>query len=341
MGSVVRLRSTCAPRAAFQEAPGQQNLQHAGLEFSLLHPQRVGSAPCARYDRALVEKRFFWMFLPTGFQRSCIALATTVALAGCASLPNRTPPLVNYQPEAFNASAYTRHYMAHAPRTCEASRRALLSQGYVVNSASTDQVTARKYFQPFPDHHVQLEFRVVCATDGDGSGGSTVFVNGLKDQYLVRKAKESASVGVGGIGSLSLPLEGNLDSMVKVSSETVTSPELYERFFELIGEHLARAGDADGGTSAAASAAAQAKAPPPAPAPQAPTVLILQSATAAPLGASVVWPVAAVEPAGPSGTAAPVAPVPGAATAVPAPSATAVVPRAPVPVSAASAALGS
>ena len=236
--------------------------------------------------------------------------------------------------------------MAHAPRTCEASRRALLSQGYVVNSSSAEQVTARKYFQPFPDHHVQLEFRVVCAADGDGTGGSTVFVNGLKDQYQVRKGKESASLGVGGIGSLSLPLEGDLESMVKVSSETVTSPELYDRFFELIGENLARAGDGESAPSAAASAPAQAKAAPAVPAPP-PTVVILQPAPGAPLGGSVVWPLGAVKPAAPAGVTGTVtladspAPAAEAPASAPAPAAATLTPAAPTPVSAASAALGS
>ena len=180
------------------------------------------------------------MLIHTCLRRASLACAT-LALGACASLPNRPTPLVNYQPESFGANAYAKHYGTHAPRTCEAARRALLSQGYIVSAASADQVVARKYFQPFADHHVQLEFRVVCATDGDGSGGSTVFVNGLKDQYVLRKAKESASLGVGGIGSLSLPLEGSLDSMVKVASETVTDAALYARFFELVHGYLDRA----------------------------------------------------------------------------------------------------
>ena len=49
-----------------------------------------------------------------------------------------------------------------------------------------------------------------------------------------------ASLGVGGIGSLSLPVEGSLDSMVKVSSETVDDATLYQRFFELLGQYLDR-----------------------------------------------------------------------------------------------------
>ncbi|MFT3780013.1 MAG: DUF2242 domain-containing protein [Ottowia sp.] len=175
--------------------------------------------------------------------RRGLLAAATLALTACASLrPSQPVPLVGYQPESFDASAFSRHYAAQPASTCEAARRALLSQGYVVTAALPDQVTARKYFQPDVEHHVQLEFRVVCAPEIDGSA-SVAFASGLKDQYVMRKAKDSASVGVGGIGSLSLPIEGGMDALVKVSSETVTDGGLYERFFELVGLHLARAAE--------------------------------------------------------------------------------------------------
>lgn len=45
---------------------------------------------------------------------------------------------------------------------------------------------------------------------------------------------------MGGLGSLSLPVEGSMDSMVKVASETVTDAALYRRFFELLGTYLDR-----------------------------------------------------------------------------------------------------
>ena len=70
--------------------------------------------------------------------------------------------------EAFDASTHARHYAAPPERTCEAARRALLSQGYVVTAATAQEVTARKYFQPDAQHHVQMEFRVVCAPEGQG-----------------------------------------------------------------------------------------------------------------------------------------------------------------------------
>lgn len=184
------------------------------------------------------------------FRRAALALAPC-AMAGCAGLSNAPVPLVNYQPEAFAGTAHVRHFKVDPARTCEAARRALLSQGYVVALTQPDQVTAKKYFQPSAEHHVQLEFRVVCAAEGDEDDASVTFVSGLKEQYVVRKLKESASLGVGGIGSLSLPLEGSLDSMVKVGSETVTEPALYQQFFDLMGQYLGSA--APPGPSASAA----------------------------------------------------------------------------------------
>lgn len=157
-----------------------------------------------------------------------------LVLQGCSNLGRSPATLLGYQPEAFDATTHVRHYLGTPARTCEAARRALLSQGYVVTAAAEDGVTARKYFQPDAEHHVQLEFRVVCAPEGVRPVSSVAFASGLKEQYIVRKAKESASLGVGGIGSLSLPVEGSMDSMVKVASETITEAGVYDRLFTLM-----------------------------------------------------------------------------------------------------------
>ena len=177
---------------------------------------------------ASIGRRAVWALVP-------------LTLAACANLPGKPVELVDFQPETFDSTAHSRHFATSPALACEAARRTLLSQGYVVTSTKPEQVSGRKYFQPAPEHHVEMEFRVVCAPEQGDNDRAVVFVSGLKEQYVVRKVKESASLGVGGIGSLSLPLEGGMDTMVKVASETVTEPELYQRFFELVGEYLAAA----------------------------------------------------------------------------------------------------
>jgi hypothetical protein len=84
-----------------------------------------------------------------------------------------------------------------------------------------------------------------------------VFVSAVQDRYALKKSPTSASVGVGALGSVSLPFGSNDDSLVKVASSTVTDAEFYRRFFQRLQQYL----PADGGKPAARGAA-----PEPAPA---------------------------------------------------------------------------
>jgi hypothetical protein len=169
-----------------------------------------------------------------------LGLLSALVLAGCGSTSRR----VSYEPEDFDSTTtHTRNYAATEGQTCEAARRALLSQGYMVTAANADLVTGRKSFQPAAEVHVEVEFRVVCAREGgkSGKGGkqSTVaFATALQDRYGIKKVNNSASVGVGAFGSLSLPFAGSDDAMVKVASETLTDERFYDRFFTLMDRFL-------------------------------------------------------------------------------------------------------
>lgn len=167
-----------------------------------------------------------------------LGLVSALVLAGCGSSARR----VTYEPEDFDSTTtHTRNYAASEAQTCEAARRALLSQGYMVTAANADLVTGRKSFQPAAEVHVEVEFRVVCAREGGGRKGrqSTVaFATALQDRYGIKKVNNSASLGVGAIGSLSLPFAGSDDAMVKVASETLTDERFYDRFFTLLDRFL-------------------------------------------------------------------------------------------------------
>ena len=175
-----------------------------------------------------------------GVARVLAAAGVSGVLAGCG-----TPVKVFPSQEQFgSANTYSRLFDASAAQTCEAARRALLSQGYIINTASTDLVEGRKSFQPDAEAHLRMEIRVVCATDGpgsaDGAAGkvSLAFVTALQDQYALKKSNNSASLGVGAFGSVSLPFSSSSDSMVRVGSETITSDAFYNRFFELVRRYL-------------------------------------------------------------------------------------------------------
>lgn len=176
------------------------------------------------------------------------AAALAVLLAACS-----TPGPSVYQHETFSSSStYSHDYRAGTAAACEAARRALLSQGYMIDPADGDrpeQLRGRKSFQPAADAHVEIRFNVVCVADVSAGrpGRSTVFVNALQDRYALKKVNSSASLGVGAIGSVSLPFAGGGDSLVKVGSETIAAGEFYDRFFALIERYLVLdADDAEG-----------------------------------------------------------------------------------------------
>ncbi len=168
---------------------------------------------------------------------SAASLAAVLAgLSGCAAIVNRSP--VPVQEHFGSTTTFSRTFGATPGETCEAARRALLSQGYVINSATKDLVHGRKNFQPGSETHIEMEIRVVCAPE-TRSGKSTLgFVTAQQDRFALKKSNNSASLGVGALGSVSLPFSASDDSMVRVASETIASEEFYERLFALIGRFL-------------------------------------------------------------------------------------------------------
>lgn len=159
---------------------------------------------------------------------SCGALAL---LCACSSTPK---PL--YQSEQFDSktSPFARNFNVGAAATCQAARRALLSQGYMTTSTRFDLVDGTKNFQPDGDSHVTIEFHVVCTSDDPDSTNGTAYVSAVQDRYTLKKTSTSASVGLSVLGSLSLPIGSSDDSMVKIASETIPAGVFYDRFFNLV-----------------------------------------------------------------------------------------------------------
>ena len=179
---------------------------------------------------------------PRLFLAVCTGLLAS-ALAGCARLPEAMPGLeqrhLQFTPNDFDAaSMHTRHVLDSQANTCEAARRALLSQGYLVNTASADTVAGRKYYQPHQDVHYEVQMRVVCAPEGQGDARTSAFASALQDRYVIKKVNNSASLGVGGLGSVSLPVSATDDTLVKVGSETIRDAQFYDRFFSLFQRYV-------------------------------------------------------------------------------------------------------
>lgn len=148
--------------------------------------------------------------------------------------PNKLPSQENFG----STATFSRLFDATPAQTCEAARRALLSQGYLIDKTSKELVEGRKSFQPEAESHLQMDIRVVCVPDAPDGKVSLGFVTALQDRYALKKGNNSASVGVGGLGSLSLPFTSGSDSMVKIASETISSEPFYDRFFDLVKRYL-------------------------------------------------------------------------------------------------------
>ncbi|MEA9580854.1 DUF2242 domain-containing protein [Xanthomonas nasturtii] len=183
--------------------------------------------------------------------------------------------------ESFNSDdTYSRSVAASSPQACEAARRVLLSQGYAVTRADAAAVEGSKNFQlKEADQSEQLNLRISCATQ-DG-GKAQIFVSALQDRYALKKSSTSASVGVGVLGSLSLPVGSSGDSLVRVSSTTVQDAAFYKRFFERLNSYLPKVTEA-GPAAAAAMPAPVPAAPHPPAAPAAPPATAPTPAVSAP-----------------------------------------------------------
>lgn len=166
------------------------------------------------------------MFTSLPMRTAGLALVLAAA-AGCAK------DQAIYEHESFDDSGtFSRKYPVTDTASCEAARRALLSQGYIITSSDPKLISGHKSFQQTGDTHMEISFSVVCAEDS--SHHATMFANALQDRYALKKTNNSASLGVGVLGSVSMPIGSSDDSMVKVASETVTSGKFYERFFALV-----------------------------------------------------------------------------------------------------------
>lgn len=162
--------------------------------------------------------------------RTVVTALVLVGIAGCASKKAAV-----YENENFDDSGtFSRNYPVTDKASCEAARRALLSQGYIITSNDPKMISGHKSFQQTGESHLEISFNIVCADDGGAAHHSTMFANALQDRYALKKVNNSASLGVGVLGSVSMPIGSSDDSMVKVASETVSSAQFYDRFFALV-----------------------------------------------------------------------------------------------------------
>lgn len=137
-----------------------------------------------------------------------------------------------YTEESFSSdSPFKLRVDSDIDAACESARRSLLGQGYLIDLASSEEVKARKAARVEGKQNAFIEMTVVCVPE---RGGSTIFATGVLSTYDMKTNTSSASVGVSAIGSISLPIGQSVDSLVKVSEQTIDDKEFYKRFFSAV-----------------------------------------------------------------------------------------------------------
>ncbi len=160
-----------------------------------------------------------------------LLIASTTLVAACSS--HRAV----YSDEKFaDDSPFKKRMQAGVEPACESARRVLLGQGYLIETANSDGVKARKAVKREDKPNTFIEMNIVCLPE---NAGSTVFATGLLTTYALKKSSSSASVGVSAVGSISLPIGQSADSLVKVSEDTIEDTGFYQRFFGAVSNTLA------------------------------------------------------------------------------------------------------
>ncbi len=161
------------------------------------------------------------------------ALLASQVLAGCSLFETRPKKDVTYRHERFAPdSPYEMSFEVAPAKVCDAGRRALLSQGYVIDEHKTESVRATKFFQPERTTQVQITFSLSCLKEGEE--GAQVFANAREARSELKSSSSSAGVSVAGVGSVNLPLGASGETLVKVGEETIADADFYGRFFALL-----------------------------------------------------------------------------------------------------------
>ena len=156
-------------------------------------------------------------------------LMLAVVLAACGSKPI-------HEQESFDPKApYQYHIPTDPGQACSAANLALLSQGYSTEHPAENQIKASKSFQPEDDRHVLIDFNVTCSLTRTGT---VLFANAQESRFALKKNSQSAGISIASVGGITMPWGTSSESLVKVAGQTVSDPDFYRRFYDLIDKQL-------------------------------------------------------------------------------------------------------
>jgi hypothetical protein len=162
----------------------------------------------------------------------CVPLFAVVAvMGGCASGRHDAAR------DTFSAAApFSKTVAGSGDAVCWSVKRALLSQGYMVDRPSDSGVlTGTRDYQPDPKLNVTLRLQTTCSDNRDGT--SIVFVAASREDSRLQKMKQTSSAGIGP-ATITMP-SGSAKILGVVRRETIQDPNFYNHFFALIEQYVA------------------------------------------------------------------------------------------------------
>jgi hypothetical protein len=162
--------------------------------------------------------------------RTTVVAVALITASGCAS---RKVDIA--EASISTAAPFSRTFQGSGDAVCWSVKRALLSQGYMLDRPNDSGVlTGTRDFQPDAKLNVSYHLQTTCADNRDGT--SIVFVTAEREDNRLQKMKQTTSVGVGP-ATLTMP-SGSAQVLGVVRRETVKDPAFYDRFFSLVQSYV-------------------------------------------------------------------------------------------------------
>ena len=164
---------------------------------------------------------------------SCQVAVLAVVVSVCAGCASRKVDVA--EASISTQAPFSRTFQGSGDTVCWGVKRALLSQGYMLDRPGESGVlTGTRDFQPEPKLNVSYHLQTSCADNRDGT--SIVFLTAEREDSQLQKMKQTTSVGVGP-ATLTMP-SGSARVLGVVRRETLKDPDFYARFFSLVQSYV-------------------------------------------------------------------------------------------------------
>ena len=144
-----------------------------------------------------------------------------------------------HRQERFNDDAgHRRDFAVAKTALCEATRRVLIGQGYLVarqDEGNEQILVGQKEFKQEKDRHAVLQLQVICSERGKGSA---LMATALESHYDVAQTKESTRVGLPLVTPMSVISSTTSEGQIKRSGETVNDRAFYDSLFRAVEKEL-------------------------------------------------------------------------------------------------------